>query len=304
MELFEKFLVTFLAYVQELWGPVLLGFFLSGIVFVFIPQRIVEKYLGAGGFKPILLISVIGTILPVCCFGVLPIVVTLKQKGARLGPMLAFLVTTPATSISALAVCWKLLGPLFTVYIFFAVILMGVVIGVVGDLLPYKSGSAAILKEKCCSDPEPSSAAARGWRQKVSGVLTHTLIVLPKEIGGELLLGVALARFLVIFDSLQNFVRQYLTGALGYAVILVSGPLTYTCSTASVPMADALLKSGMHWGQAMTYLIEGPITSYSSILVLNKEFGWKILIVYLLSVALLSLAAGLGFEFIFFRQFS
>ena len=304
MELFEKFILTFLAYAQELWGPVLLGFFLSGIVFVFIPSRIVQEHLGSGGFKPILLISVIGTILPVCCFGVLPIVVTLKQKGARLGPMLAFLVTTPATSISALAVCWKLLGPLFTAYIFFAVILMGVVIGVIGNLLPYKSKNALASVEKCCADPKPSAAEPRSWNQKVAGVLTHAFIVLPKEIGGELLLGVALASFLVIFDPLQNFIRQYLTGTLGYAAILISGPLTYTCSTASVPMADALLKSGMHWGQAMTYLIEGPITSYSSILVLHKEFGWKILVGYLLSVALLSLAAGLAFEFIFFRQFS
>lgn len=304
MDFFEKFILTFLAYAQELWWPVLLGFFLSGIVYVFIPQKIIQEHLGSGGLKPILLSSLIGTTLPVCCFGVLPIVVTLKQKGARLGPMLAFLVTTPATSISALAVCWKLLGPLFTVYIFVAVIAIGVVIGLIGNLLPYKSSNALVAEEKCCSTATPSAAAQRNFGQKISSVLTHTFIVLPKEIGGELLLGVALASFLVIFDPLQNFIRQYLTGALGYVAILISGPLTYTCSTASVPLADALLKSGMQWGQVMTYLIEGPITSYSSILVLNKEFGWKILVVYLLSVALLSLAAGLAFEFIFFRQFS
>lgn len=304
MDLFEKFMLTFLAYAQELWGPVLLGFFLSGVVFVFIPQNVVQKYLGSNGFRPILLTSIIGTMLPVCCFGVLPIIVTLKKKGARLGPLLAFLVTTPATSISALAVCWKLLGPLFTVYIFFAVILIGVVIGLIGNLLPYRAVIVPGVDKKCCAEAHSVAGGRGSWRQKISGVLNHTFIVLPKEIGGELLLGVALASFLVVFDPLQNFIRQYFTGALGYAAILISGPLTYTCSTASVPLADALLKSGMQWGQVMTYLIEGPITSYSSILVLNKEFGWKILVVYLISVAVLSLAAGLTFEFIFFRQFS
>ena len=51
------------------------------------------------------------------------------------GPVLAFLVATPATSITALLVCYALLGIKFTVFIFFAVIVMGLVMGLIGNLI-------------------------------------------------------------------------------------------------------------------------------------------------------------------------
>ena len=38
-------------------------------------------------------------------------------------------------------------------------------------------------------------------------------------------------------------------------------------------MADAFLKSGMSYGQALTYLMAGPVTSYFTILAIKKGFG-------------------------------
>jgi uncharacterized membrane protein YraQ (UPF0718 family) len=50
----------------------------------------VERHLGGKGIKPILYSALAGTILPVCCIGSLPLALSLHQKGARLGPVLAF----------------------------------------------------------------------------------------------------------------------------------------------------------------------------------------------------------------------
>src|SRR6185295_5872718 len=107
MELFQLFFSTFLQYLQELWFSIALGFLLSGIVSEFIPTPAVETYLGEKKLSGIFISSLIGTFLPVCCFGSLPIAMTLRRKGAQLGPVLAFLVATPATSISALLVTWR-----------------------------------------------------------------------------------------------------------------------------------------------------------------------------------------------------
>jgi len=43
----------------------------------------------------------------------------------------------------------------------------------------------------------------------------------------------------------------------------------------------------------MALLIVGPVTSWSTILVLRKEFGGRTLGIYLVLISLLSLAAGL-----------
>ena len=119
-----NFVHIFLHYAYEVIPALAIGFLISGFVHELIPEDTVLKYLGSKGFKPILYSTLIGTFLPVCCWGSLPIAVSFYKKGASLGPILAFLVATPATSISALLVAYSVLGLSFAVYIFFAVIII------------------------------------------------------------------------------------------------------------------------------------------------------------------------------------
>ena len=133
MNFLFEFLIIFKKYLIEVLPYLFVGFLLSGIINEFIPAQLVEKHLGGKGLKPILYSTLVGTILPICCIGSLPIAVSLYRKGAKIGPVLAFLVATPATSISALMVCYGLLGLKFTAYIFLTVILMGLFIGIIGN---------------------------------------------------------------------------------------------------------------------------------------------------------------------------
>jgi len=119
---------------------------------------------------------------------------------------------------------------------------------------------------------------------------------MPKEIGAQILLGIAVASLVVASTPIQYFIQTYLTGAVGYVFILIFGLIDYTCSTASVPLADALIKSGMSHGQGLTYLILGPITSYPTILVVKKQFGWKVVWMYVVVISIMSLSAGILFD--------
>ena len=139
MNILTEFLVVFKGYLVEVLPFLFIGFLLSGLIHEFIPARLVEKHLGGKGIKPILYTTLAGTLLPVCCIGSLPIAVSLHHKGVRLGPVLAFLVATPATSITALLVSYGLLGLKFTIFIFFAVILMGLIMGIVGNAIKLKT---------------------------------------------------------------------------------------------------------------------------------------------------------------------
>jgi len=133
-----EFFAIFKGYLIEVLPFLIIGFVLSGLIHEFVPAKLVERHLGGKGIKPILYTTLAGTLLPVCCIGSLPIALSLHQKGARLGPVLAFLVATPATSITALLVCYGLLGLKFTVFIFFAVILMGLIMGIAGNVIKLK----------------------------------------------------------------------------------------------------------------------------------------------------------------------
>lgn len=294
----QQFLHIFLQYTYEVIPALVVGFFISGIVHEMIPEDKVLKYLGSGGIRPIFYSTLVGTFLPVCCWGSLPIAVSFYKKGAKLGPILAFLVATPATSISALLVAYSVLGLGFTVYIFFSVIIMGVTIGLIGDMIKYvPKPIEKITCPHCELDPGHSKLHRdKTFKEKAVSAMKYAYITLPKEIGLELLIGLVLAAIVATFMPIGHLIKAYLGGWFGYAFSVVFGLAMYICSTASVPLVDSLMKQGMNHGAAMTLLLIGPVASYGTILVLRKEYGLKILTIFLASLIAISLVLGIGFQ--------
>jgi len=289
------FFLVLKGYAVEVIPAVLFGFFLSGIIHEFIPTAWVEKHLGSKGIMPIFYATLTGTLLPICCWGSLPVAVSFYKKGSRLGPILAFLVATPATSISALIVTYRLLGGFFAIYIFFSVILMGMTIGILGNF--FKFNPKKIKEEACphCKEQAAHCEHRKGIAGRVKSILKFAFWDMPRELGLEIILGLILAAAVAAFLPIGHLVKRYLHGPLAYIFSIIVGLLVYFCSTASVPLIDALIKQGMNVGAAFTLLLIGPITSYGTILVLRKEFGTRVLAFYLSAVSLLAL--GLGYVF-------
>ncbi len=297
MDFFNLFIHTFFHYLQELWFVLIVGFLLAGVLYKFFPSKMIERHLGGSGIRPIGIASIVGAVLPLCCIGVLPVAVTLRRRGASLGAVLAFLVATPATSISAVMVCWKLLGTTFTIAIFFAAMMMALVIGIVGDgITASVQGVSLPLPPGHCDQCEDAPATHQSFLRKIPDALKYAFITLPRAIGLEILLAIAVASLIVSFTPLRGYIHTYLTGPIGYGFVLIFGLLDYTCSTASVPLADALIKSGLTSGQAFCYLLVGPITSYGTMLVIKKEFGGRILGVYLGLISVMSLVLGVAYD--------
>ena len=95
-----------------------------------------------------------------------------------------------------------------------------------------------------------------------------------------MILGIILAAIVATVAPIGLWIKNNLTGMLGYLFALVFGLVMYICSTATVPLVDAFIKQGLGIGAGMVLLLAGPITSYGTILVLKKEFGIKILTIY------------------------
>ncbi|MDD5437336.1 MAG: permease, partial [Candidatus Omnitrophica bacterium] len=266
----SNFVHTFLHYAYEIIPALAIGFLISGVVHELIPEDAVLKYLGSKGLKPILYSTLIGTLLPVCCWGSLPIAVSFYKKGASLGPILAFLVATPATSISALLVAYSVLGLGFAVYIFFAVIIMGVIIGIIGNAIKYTPKHIGKISCPHCElDPEHRHLHKKiTGKEKIVSALKYAYIDLPKEIGWELIIGLVLAAVVATYLPIGHLIKTYLGGSFGYLFSVIVGLVTYICSTASIPLVDSLMKQGMNPGASMTLLLVCPVASYGTILVM------------------------------------
>ncbi len=291
-----QFIEAFKHYLVEVLPALAVGFFLSGMAHEFIPTSWVEKYLGKPGIKPIFYSTLVGTMLPICCWGSLPVAVSFYKKGSRLGPVLAFLVATPATSLSALAVCYRLLGSQFTIYVFFSVILMGMVIGILGNMFKFKPRKAKVDICPHCEESKEHCEHKKDFSSRIKSIFRYAFIDMPKEIGLELLLGLLLAAAVAAFLPVGKVIKLYLAGMWAYPFSLVFGLIMYFCSTASVPLVHAFLQQGMNIGAALILLLVGPITSYGTILVLRKEFGARILTFYLVSICVLATILGVVYQ--------
>lgn len=284
-------------YLLEIIPALALGFFLSGLIHEFVPESWVERNLGKKGLRSIFYATITGTILPICCWGALPVAVSFYKKGSKLGPILAFLVATPATSVSALIVTYKFLGLKFAIFIFFAVILMGMLMGVIGNQLTFKPAKAILEICPHCEE-RVTHTPKKSFLSRMKSVFKFAFWHMPKEIGLETLLGIGLAAMVATFVPIGLWIKQNLPGLFGYIFALVFGLVMYICATATVPLVDAFIKQGLNLGAAMTLLLVGPITSYGTILVLRKEFGMKILLIYLAFISLSSLVLGYIFSLI------
>jgi len=333
--LIAQFFIVLKDYIIEVLPFLTVGLLLSGLVHEFVPTGWVERHLGGKGIKPLLYSTVAGTILPICCLGSLPVAVSLHQKGARLGPVLAFLVATPATSITALLVCYSLLGIKFTAFIFFAVIVMGLAMGLAGNLIKVEPKAFAsqnkqlaidpvcgmnveidkAIKTKyngrtyyfCCSHCQQSfvnnpqeylATYSTNITHRLKHVFKYAFVDMVKEIGPEMLLGLALAAMVAAITPVGKFIGDNFSSGLGYLFSLIFGLMMYICSTASVPLVHAFTSQGMNIGAGMVLLIVGPVTSWGAILVLRKEFGGKTMLIYLMLIGAMALALGYGFSMI------
>jgi len=296
-----NFINSFKHYFIEMAPALAIGFLLSGIIHEFIPDAWINKHLGGKGVKGVLWSTFIGTLVPVCCWGCLPIAVSFRKKGASLGPILAMLIATPATSINALIVTAKLLGLKFAVYLFFSVILMGITAGLIGNRIKVKKAPTdndnCNCNEKSLNPPELKTIK-KSFASRLVSVFKFAFIQMPKDIGKETLLGLAMAASVDSIMPVGYLVKHYLRGGVGYLFALIFGLLMYICATMGVPLVDALIKQGLNSGAGFVLLLVGPITSYGTILVLRKEFGLKVLWIYLGLICSLALILGYIFSFI------
>jgi len=88
------------------------AFFIAGVISVFVSQGAVMKYFGAKAKKWLAytVASVSGTILAVCSCTVLPLFSSIHERGAGLGPAVAFLYSGPAINILAIILTARILG--------------------------------------------------------------------------------------------------------------------------------------------------------------------------------------------------
>jgi uncharacterized membrane protein YraQ (UPF0718 family)/copper chaperone CopZ len=312
----------------------LFGFAMAGVLHVLLPAGFIERHLGGRGWLPVLKAALFGIPLPLCSCSVIPVTAALRTHGASRGATSAFLLSTPQTGVDSILVTYSLLGPVMALYRPVVALLMGIAGGCAADAFVKRDAEGSELATAACTDPEcgchePQGRAAVsansgsahagevacdddcgcGADGAVGGaaprprspavrMLRYAFLTLPRDIGKPLLFGMAIAAAISAAVP-EHFFAPYLGGGiLPMLVLMLIGIPMYVCATASVPIAAALIMAGVSPGAALVFLISGPVTNAAEISALWKVLGRRTVAVYLTTVVVGSLAAGLALDWL------
>ncbi len=152
-------------------------------------------------------------------------------------------------------------------------------------------------KSCSCTSKLESEHPKKSFAQKVASIFTYGFGDFLDEIAVNFVVGIVIAALITTLVPTE-WVTYISNPFVQMLIMLIVGIPMYVCSTASIPIAVALVLKGLSPGAAFVFLFAGPVTNIASLTMLTKNLGKKVMLVYLGSVAVCSIAFGYLLDFI------
>jgi uncharacterized membrane protein YraQ (UPF0718 family) len=316
-----EYLVEFIDALVELSNAmapyILFGLMFAGILHELVPDTLVTKHLGKESVSSVIKSTVFGIPLPVCSCGVIPLATSIKKSGASKGATLSFLISTPITGVDSILATYGMFGWAFTIYRALTSMVIAIAAGILTNVLdkeeekPVPAFSAvkntgpvisssfvAISAEEvpsCCS----ATSSEKDKKFSMTKAFRYAFVTLLGDIAKPLLWGLLIGALITVAipQNLSDILVEY--SWLSYLIVVAIAVPMYVCATASLPIAAALMLSGVSAGAAFVFLSAGPATNTVTIGVVKKMLGTRSLYIYLGSITVGSILFGLGLDYIF-----
>ncbi len=334
MELIYKFLENFYLLASAMSFYILVGLLIAGILKQIVPSDFVSKHLGKDSLASVVKATIFGIPLPVCSCSVIPLAKSLQKEGASRGAVQSFLISTPITGVDSIAATYSFFGWFFTIYRVITSIIIAIVVGIIENLLNSNKKLNSIKNSSCgcgdseCSDKKPtfslnnnnlkinktftikkessssccdggSCCSSSNKKFSIKAVFDYAFNTLFKDIAKSLFIGLIIGALFTTLLPKEMLQTVYDNRFLTYLMVLIVAMPLYVCATASLPIAAAFVLSGMSAGGAFVFLSAGPATNSVTMGVVAQMFGKKSLIIYIGTIAILSIIFGYIYDSFF-----
>lgn len=315
MELILDFANNFLKLLDAMSLYVLLGLGFAGILKQLIPDDFVSSHLGKNTISSVIKATLFGIPLPVCSCSVIPLAQSLRKEGASKGSVQSFLISAPITGVDSILATFSFFGLFFTAFRIISSVVIAIIVGLFQNFLEKEEPTSRDKKKNLFSISKATNITnsknlsfkpLKNEIQKnvkkpfsVKKVFTYAYGVLFQDMAKSLLIGLLLGALFTTFMPQEYAKLLFDNEILTYFVILLFAMPLYTCATASLPLAAALMLNGMSAGGVFIFLTAGPATSAVTMSVVYKMLGKKALIIYVSTIAVLSLIFGFTFDTFF-----
>jgi uncharacterized protein len=300
LDLLGRFLIEALYLIGQMAPYLTLGFIFAGLLHAFVPKQAVVRHLGGENVWSAVKAAVIGVPLPLCSCGVVPTGIGLRKRGASRAAVVSFLISTPQTGVDSIAATYGFFGWVLAVFRPVAAFVSGIAGGIATLMLKRNAAddehwlSYHIQAEDALSAKEN----ARAFFPRFANGLRFAFVDLLGDIALWLVIGIAVAAAISLAIPDDFFADRLPGGLVQKLVMMAFGIPLYVCSTASIPIAAVLMSKGVSAGAAFVFLMTGPATNAATMLIIGRVMGWRVLAVYLASIALLALGFGAGLDFL------
>lgn len=313
-------MVNFIALFQESAPWLLLGLLVAGVMKWLVPMELLKRHMGKSNVLSVIKAAFIGAPLPLCSCGVIPAAIGLRRAGASKPATVSFLVATPETGVDSISVSYALLGPFMAIIRPFSAIFSAIYVGLLTLLLVKNNQQEAINEplsdtqeadkttsccsktkvaevnkvSTCCSEEPVETTEVSSFSKisrKVVNVLEFSSGKLLEDITFWLLLGLIIAAAVKTWVA-TDLLTQWGDGMIAMVVMALVGIPMYICATASTPIAAGFLAIGVSPGAVLVFMLAGPATNLSTMGMIRKEMGTKVLVAYLSGIITASISLG------------
>lgn len=294
-----NFLSALGKYILAISPFILLGLMVAGFVHVFLSVEKIKKLINTGKIRDIFVASFLGVPLPLCSCAVIPSAVTLRKSGVKTGPTSSFLISTPETGVDSIMVTYAMMDFPMTIMRPLAAFISASTAGLFQFFFnDFEYKETEPVKTSCCHKSKASSEPElKGLGSKFKKAVRFGFVDLLDDISNWLFVGILLGACIDFFIPVDLFLE--LDEFWAKLAILFVGIPMYVCASATTPIAAALMAKGLAPGAALIFLLVGPATNISNILVLQKYIGKKGIFLNILSIAIVSLGLSYVVDFLY-----
>lgn len=301
----ENFLIEIADVYLEMAPYLLLGLTFAGILHVVFSKEFVARHLGGNNLIAVLKAAILGVPLPLCSCGVVPTALSLRKSNASEGATISFLISTPQTGVDSIIATYGMMGPIFAIFRPIAAFLMGIVGGIITNIIGVKAkqiehiNQPSCNNDKSCSDNcELPEAKNLSILEKIKSGFKYGYIDMLDDISKQIVVGILLSAVISFFIPDDFFTKFIGNSFLEMLIMIVGGVPLYICATGSIPIAMALLAKGVSAGAVFVFLAVGPATNAATITLIGNAMGKKISFLYVSVISISAIIAGLILNFI------
>jgi uncharacterized membrane protein YraQ (UPF0718 family) len=245
-----------------------------------------------GSPAAIVLGALLGCVLPVCSCGVVPVGAGLLAGGVAPGPVFAFLAAGPMVNPASFVMTAGVVGLDLAVGRLVGAVFVGACVGFAARLASRRGNLVRPVGTCSCAEKAREVHEFRPMRALfLAGELFASLLT---YVAAGVLLGALVGAALD-----PRTVARFLSGARGVPLAAAAGVPLYLCSCAEVPVAVALVRTGLDPAAVLTFLLAGPGVSVFSVAVLGRIVRVRGLLLYAATFVASSMAVGFTWKGLF-----